>query len=83
MHFEPDEYPGEQAWTELEGILADHPARFMLWEGQPTDRTVKKLLDLGVESVVFDPCGNAPVKDDFLTVMLFRWVQQREMRLSA
>ena len=70
VHFEPDEYPDEQAWKDLEGILADHPAPLMLWEGQPTAETEQALLQLGVESVVFDPCGNAPGQGDFLTVML-------------
>jgi zinc transport system substrate-binding protein len=69
VHFEPDEYPDEQSWNELEEILADHPARFMLWERQPTPETVRALLDLGIESVVFNPCSNAPVAGDFLTVM--------------
>jgi len=31
--------------------------------------TVDKLRSLGVQSLVFDPCGNAPDQGDFLSVM--------------
>jgi zinc transport system substrate-binding protein len=30
---------------------------------------VQKLKSVGVESVVFDPCGNVPKSGDYLTVM--------------
>ena len=41
----------------------------MLWEGSPLDATVAQLQELGVSSVVFDPCGNTPEEGDFLTAM--------------
>ncbi|MCW9077857.1 MAG: hypothetical protein OQK74_01640, partial [Gammaproteobacteria bacterium] len=31
--------------------------------------SVDKLKTLGVDSLVFDPCGNVPEQGDFLTVM--------------
>ena len=69
VHFEPDEVPDAEAWRELETLLAEHPARWMLWEGEPLPETVARLRELGVESVVFDPCGNTPDDGDFLSVM--------------
>ena len=69
VHFEPDEFPDAGAWRDLETRLADHPARWMLWEGEPLPETAAKLSDLGIESVVFDPCGNTPTEGDYLTVM--------------
>ncbi len=67
--WEPDEAPTPQQWRELEGILKDHPAHWMIWEGEPLPETVTQLRSLGVESVVFDPCANRPVAGDFFTVM--------------
>jgi len=67
--WEPDAVPTPQQWRELEGMLADHPAHWMLWEAQPAQETADRLRALGVESVVFDPCANRPARGDFLTVM--------------
>jgi zinc transport system substrate-binding protein len=41
----------------------------MLWEGPPLEETARRLKSLGIESIVFDPCGNTPEEGDFLTVM--------------
>ena len=68
VHFEPHEFPGETAWRELQALLERTPARWMLWEGRPLDRTAQRLQELGVGSLVFDPCGNRPGDGDFLTV---------------
>ncbi|MHC4163449.1 MAG: metal ABC transporter substrate-binding protein [Planctomycetota bacterium] len=69
VHWEPDEAPGADGWAELRAILKEHPARWMLWEGEPLAETARRLEELGVKSVVFDPCGNTPGEGDFLTVM--------------
>ena len=70
VHWEPDETPTEAMWAELRQLLAGHPARWMIWEAEPAAETVAALKKLGVKSVVFDPCGNAPASGDFLAVML-------------
>jgi zinc transport system substrate-binding protein len=69
VHFEPDEDPGEENWQALEKMLAEHPARWMLWESEPLPATTKRLEGLGIKSVVYDPCGNVPSEGDLLTVM--------------
>ena len=69
VHFEPDEMPDPKGWQELEHLLEDHPAKWMLWEGEPLGETQAKLEELGVKSVVFDPCGNRPSEGDFLSRM--------------
>ena len=70
VHWEPGETPTEAMWAELQQSLAGHPARWMIWEAEPAAETVAALKKLGVESVVFDPCGNAPASGDFLAAML-------------
>jgi zinc transport system substrate-binding protein len=69
VHWEPDETPDGQAWDHLEELLESHVAEWMLWEGKPLDDTVSGLAEIGVESAIFDPCGNRPEKGDYLTVM--------------
>jgi zinc transport system substrate-binding protein len=41
----------------------------MVWEGVPLAATANRLAEMGIESVVFDPCGNTPEEGDFMTVM--------------
>ena len=67
--WEPDVVPDADAVSALRGILAGHPARLMIWEGEPDSRSVELLESMGLESVVFDPCGNVPRGGDFLVVM--------------
>jgi zinc transport system substrate-binding protein len=54
---------------EFKKILERHPAEWMIWEGQPVQASVAELKALGVDSLVFDPCGNMPDQGDFMTVM--------------
>ena len=69
VHWEPDETPDGHAWDHLEQELESHPAEWMLWEGEPFQSTVADLEDIGIGSLLFDPCGNAPETGDYLTVM--------------
>lgn len=67
--WEPEVVPDNKAMDELKAILARHPAKWMLWEGEPAKESIAKLNAIGVKSLVFDPCGNAPDGGDFLSVM--------------
>lgn len=67
--WEPETVPDDKAMEELKAILAKHPAKWMLWEGDPAKESVAKLDTIGVKSLVFDPCGNVPESGDFLSVM--------------
>ena len=69
LHWEPDEVPGNSQWMELKKILKEHPAQWMIWEGEPLEESADKLRSMGVSSIVFNPCGNVPEKGDFLSVM--------------
>ena len=69
VHWEPDEVTSEAQWAELQGILKEHPAKWMIWEGEPMQGSVDKLEAAGIKSFVFDPCGNVPDQGDFLGVM--------------
>jgi zinc transport system substrate-binding protein len=67
--WEPDDVPSEAQWAGLERTLKEHPASWMIWEGEPHPQSVKRLRGMGVESIVFNPAGNRPEEDDFLSVM--------------
>ena len=69
VHWEPDELPNDEQWMELHGILKGHAAEWMIWEGKPAEESLKKLKSAGINSLVFDPCGNIPGEGDFMTVM--------------
>jgi zinc transport system substrate-binding protein len=69
IHWEPDEAPDGHAWDHLDEELAAHPAKWMVWEGEPLAKTVADLEVRGISSVVFDPCGNRPENGDYFSVM--------------
>jgi zinc transport system substrate-binding protein len=69
VHWEPDEVPSYEQLAELRAILKEHPAKWMIWEGEPIKEPVEKLKSLGIQSLVFDPCGNVPDQGDFISVM--------------
>lgn len=69
VHWEPDEMPAEEGWKELEALLTKHPARWMIWEGQPIETNSQRLHGMGINSVVFDCLPNRPATGDYLSVM--------------
>jgi zinc transport system substrate-binding protein len=69
VHWEPDEMVDERQLMELQNILKDHPAKWMIWEGKPIKDSVEKLKAIGMQSVVFDPCGNTPDQGNFMSMM--------------
>ena len=69
VHWEPDEAPSDVQWMELQSILKKHPAEWMIWEGNPMKKSVERLKSIGINSIVFDPCGKVPIKGDLLSVM--------------
>ena len=67
--WEPDDVPDARQWLELETLLKNHPAKWMIWEGEPNSQSVEQLQSLGIDSVIFDPAGNVPEGGDFLSIM--------------
>ena len=69
LHWEPDEMPTEMMWKEFAGLIRDHPATWMIWEGKPSPEIAARLESMGVRSAVFTPCVGMPEQGDFLSVM--------------
>ncbi len=70
VHWQPDEFPGNDQWRELSGLLAAHAAAWMIWEDEPLPDTLNRLEGLGIKSLVFRPCGNRPAEGSLVSVML-------------
>jgi zinc transport system substrate-binding protein len=69
VHWEPDAEPTARQWGELEKLRDAHPARWMVWEGEPLPSVAARLKERGVASVVLDPGARTPETGDFLSVM--------------
>jgi len=69
LHWEPDEMPSTAQRMELEKMLSDHKAKWMIWEGEPIKEMEEMLASMGISSLVFDPCANVPETGDFLLIM--------------
>jgi zinc transport system substrate-binding protein len=70
VHWEPDEIPGDDQWRELVELLGAHNAGWMIWEDEPLPEAAIRLESMGIESLVFRPCGNRPAEGSLLSVML-------------
>ena len=55
--------PDDEAMQELADLLEKHPAKVMIWQRPPDEASVKKLAEIGVSSIVFDPADSAEVLD--------------------
>lgn len=69
VHWEPDQNPTADQINELILILKDHQSNWMVWEGDPIQASVEALKEMGIHSIVYDPCGNVPDSGDFMSVM--------------
>jgi len=69
LHWESDEAPDAKMWSELDHLLDHRVSRWMLWEGEPLEATVKALEERAISSVVFSPCAKDPAEGDWMTAM--------------
>jgi len=69
LHLEPDQALSEEDWQEVDAMLKQGRAKWMLWEAPPLEATKAGLSKRGVTAIVFDPAGQSPADSDFLSVM--------------
>ena len=69
VHWVPDQIPGEEMMKVFRHELEHQPAAWMIWEDAPLPETLAVLEEMGIKSVVFQPCGDNPPFGDFLKVM--------------
>jgi len=68
-HWEPDQLISKEQWKTFQDKLKSHPGKIMLWEGPPLADVQNQLMEAGVKTVVYNPCGNQPKSGDFVSVM--------------
>lgn len=69
LHLEPEQVLDSDDLKQLDGILARHPAKLMLWESAPLQSTADQLLERGVAPLIFMPTSQPPKSGDFLETM--------------
>ncbi|MGB3052275.1 MAG: metal ABC transporter substrate-binding protein [Polyangiales bacterium] len=69
LHLEPGLELSDDDWKEVDAILKQDRAKWMLWEAPPLESTEAGLLERGVTPIVFDPAGQTPSTGDFLSLM--------------
>jgi len=67
-HWEPDQMPSDVDWKEFENELDHHSARAMLWEDEPLTELKRKLENMGVSVIIYNPGGNR-TDLDFISLM--------------
>ena len=83
VHFEPDEAPSEQAWSDLERMRARGGANVMLWEAEPLPQTRERLASMGLQLVLFSAAGSLPDSGDYFSVMRDNVSNLRQARVGV
>lgn len=66
---EPDLFPSEEDWVQLEILKEENNTSLMIWEGEPLSETQIRLNELGIYWVVVSPGFNMPREGDFLDIL--------------
>jgi len=75
LDLDPEEMPSAEVFAQVKAILAEHPAKHLLWEADPKPEIAARFRDeLGVGSITFSPCELMSAEDlaagkDYLSVM--------------
>jgi zinc transport system substrate-binding protein len=69
MHWEPNQMPNEKEWKELLKTVQEQEVKIMIWEDKPLREIQTRLEEIGLNVVVFNPCGNRPQAGDFMDMM--------------
>ena len=69
VHWEPTDMPDEMEWEKFDKMLKENPTNIMIWEDEPLPKVKQKLLERGIQIVVFNPGANTPANGDFLELM--------------
>ncbi len=67
--WEPEMTIDSKAQAEIRTLLAKHPTKVMIWEGEPTAENAAYIESLGLQNIVVEPGMNRPEKGDFVSLM--------------
>jgi len=61
LDLDPESKLTETQINDIRETLKTHPAKILLWEGEPTDEVANQVTEkLGLKNIVFSPCEGAP-----------------------
>ncbi len=66
LHWEAGTIPTAEQLEELDALRVEHPAEWFIWDSPPTPEAIAALQDRGIQSIVFETCGNRPDSGDLL-----------------
>lgn len=69
LHWEPGQELEASDWVQLDEILNAHPAKHMLWEGEPANSVKEGLKSRGVTPILFETVSTRPVTGDYMKSM--------------
>ncbi len=69
VHWEPDQMPDKDQLRDLEIVLENHGAKWMIWEAQPSQENIDLLENMGIGSAVYDPVANISGNKNFMLIM--------------
>lgn len=75
LDLDPEEMPSDETFAEIEAMQKTHPARYLVWEGEPLPEIAARFeTELGIESIVFSPAelvaaSDLAAGDDYMAIM--------------
>ena len=63
VHWEPDQVPSDGQLAEFQGILKQHPAQWMIWEGEPLQASVTSSKQSGSTALSLTHAATARIKE--------------------
>jgi zinc transport system substrate-binding protein len=69
LMWEPEMELGVKELSELGRVIQNKSAKWMIWEGVPSQQNQQTLAERGIQSLVYSPAGNRPDSGDWLTTM--------------
>ena len=73
LDLDPEAKLTEKQISDIRESLKTHPAKILVWEGEPTDEVANQVTEkLGLTSIVFSPCEGAPSdssSSDYFSIM--------------
>ncbi len=78
VHWEPEDEPDDDAFAELAALRDAHGASLMLWEAEPRPAMRRRLEEMGLRVVVFEPLAASDGERGFIESMQGNLARIRE-----
>jgi zinc transport system substrate-binding protein len=83
LHWEPGQELEASDWVQFDEILSAHPAKYMLWEGEPSNSVKEGLRSRGVTPILFETVSTRPETGDYLKSMWSNFERLKQVLSEA